>query len=286
VEIVLPLAVIDLQRRCNAASADRWVTFRDHRRRVTDIAIESGGQTLAVLGAGNCNDLELGALAVNFREVHLVDLDREALLRAQAAVPAFVARKLVLHTPVDLSGVLPRLETFRRARPTDRQIASLPSAILESVLAAVPVRFDTVVSSCLLSQLLHGCAVALGSGHPDLPLLSCVIALAHVRCVASLALPGGCGVVITDMASSERHFRSELSSCNDLGELARELEEMHRCASGTGPAFLRKLVVDDAVITPLLAGVPRTIEPWLWRFGDELTYLVHGVAFRRRHETI
>src|SRR4051794_19277034 len=161
--------MLDLQRRCNAASADKWSLFREHRRRVTDAAIEAGGKTLAVLGSGNCNDLELEALALGFDEMHLVDLDREALLRARAEVPEVVARKLVLRAPVDLSGAFGHLEAFRRVRPADADIAALPAAILDRVLVSLPAAsFDTVVSSCLLSQLLHGCAVALGADHPDL----------------------------------------------------------------------------------------------------------------------
>jgi hypothetical protein len=161
-------------------------------------------------------------------------------------------------------------------------LAILPTAILENVLAAVAARFDTVVSSCLLSQLIHGSTVALGPEHPDVSILSCAIALAHLRCVASLVAPGGTGVVITDMASSERHFRLESVASGALDELASELERTHRCASGTGPGFLWRVLTDDRLITPLLAAPPRPLAPWLWRFGRELTYLVHGVTFRVR----
>jgi hypothetical protein len=276
--------MLELQRRCNVTSADRWELFREHRKRVTDIALEAGGETLAVLGAGNCNDLELGALTAHFREVHLVDLDREALLRAWAAHPASVARRLHLHAPVDLSGVMGRLAALRGGRARDEELAILPTAILESVLAAVAARFDTVVSSCLLSQLIHGCTVAMGAEHPDVPILGCALALAHLRCVASLVAPGGTGAVITDMASSEQHFQLESLARGGLADLASELERTHRCASGTGPDFLWRVLTDDGLITPLLAAPPRPIEPWLWRFGKERTYLVHGITFRLRGE--
>jgi hypothetical protein len=278
----IPVALVELQRRCNVSSADRWDLFREHRKHVTTTALEAGGDTLAILGAGNCNDLELGTLTSHFREVHLVDLDREALLRARAAQPAHVARRLVLHAPVDLSGIFGRLVSLRGGRASDEELAILPTAILENVLHALAARFDTVVSSCLLSQLIHGCTVALGSEHPDVPILSCALTLAHARCVASLVAPGGTGVIITDMASSNEHFRLESVASVDLKELATELERAHRCASGTGPDFLWRVLTDDGLITPLLAAPPRPLVPWLWRFGKELTYLVHGVTFRLR----
>jgi hypothetical protein len=59
-------------------------------------------------------------------------------------------------------------------------------------------------------------------------------------------------------------------------------KQRHRAASGTGPAFLQRVLEDDDVITPLLAAPARPVEPWLWRFGDTLTYLVHAIAFQRR----
>ncbi len=190
----------------------------------------------------------------------------------------------MLHAPVDLSGIFGRLVSLRGGRASDEELAILPTAILENVLETVAARFDTVMSSCLLSQLIHGCTVALGPEHPDVPVLSCALTLAHVRCVASLVAPGGTGVIITDMASSEKHFRLESAATLDLKELATELERAHRCASGTGPDFLWRVLTDDALITPLLAAPPRPLDPWLWRFGSELTYLVHGVTFRLRAE--
>jgi hypothetical protein len=282
VPTAIPLSVLDLQRRCNQASADRWQHFGEHRRRVTEAAIEERGGSIAVLGAGNCNDLDLGELARHFDKIHLFDLDRQALLHALAREPAAVAGRTVVHAPVDLSGAIDKMATFRDSRPTDEDLAGLPTSIVEHVLGAIAARFDTVVSTCLLSQLLHGAAIALGADHPDLTALSCVLALAHVRCVATLLAPGGRGVLITDMASSERIPQIAPSSSSDWEGLALRLEREHLSASGTGPSFLRRVLEDDRVITPLLAAPPRTLEPWIWRFGDRLNYLVHGFTFRRR----
>jgi hypothetical protein len=286
VDTVHPLSMLALQRRCNELSAGRWELFGEHRRRVTDAAVAAGGGTLAVLGAGNCNDLDLPRLAGHFRKIHLFDLDRQALLTAMAREPAAVSGRTVVHAPVDLSGVLHEMVWLRGLRLTDQELAFLPAKMVDNVLGAVPDRFDTVVSSCLLSQLLHGAAIALGPDHPDLTILSCVIALAHVRCLISILAPGGTAVLITDMASSERVEELERASGSDLDRLAHELEAEHRAASGTGPVFLRRLLEDDRVITPLLAGPPQSLAPWLWRFGHQDHYLVHGFAFRRRADPL
>jgi hypothetical protein len=277
----LPGPFIDLQRRCNQISADRWATFTEHRARTTALALHAEGDTLAVLGAGNCNDLDLPALTARFASVHLVDLDAEALERAWRRQPGSVARKLVLHAPLDLSGVLPRLPEFRRQPPTDAEVAALPAAALAAVLAALPGRYDVVLSGCLLSQILHGCAVALGADHPRLTAISCALVLAHVRLLVLLLAPAGTAVLVTDMASSERFALDELWGQAEPEALAFELERLHLAASGTGPAFLRRLFAGDDVLAPLLRASPRLQPPWLWQFGETLSYLVTAWVLQR-----
>src|SRR5262249_19148251 len=64
----------------NASSRSGWERYAAHRRVVTSLLTSgTAGGRLCVLGAGNGNDLDLPALLKAFREVHLVDLDAEAL---------------------------------------------------------------------------------------------------------------------------------------------------------------------------------------------------------------
>jgi hypothetical protein len=79
---VVPAGIIDLHRGLNRDTADSWHRYSEHRARVT--ALAPGGDSCAVLGAGNCNDLDLDALTGRYREIHLIDLDAEALERARA----------------------------------------------------------------------------------------------------------------------------------------------------------------------------------------------------------
>jgi hypothetical protein len=66
----------------NADSRDRWDSFAEHRKKILEILrpdpVTDRGR-LCVLGAGNCNDLDLLPLLAVYREVHLVDLDSDSL---------------------------------------------------------------------------------------------------------------------------------------------------------------------------------------------------------------
>src|SRR5262245_22192578 len=93
----------------NASSRGLWEAFAEHRRCLTGVlarAATAERSHLCVLGAGNTNDLYLPALLAAHREVHLVDLDSEAI--ARGADRQGVARHpgLHLHGGVDVTATL------------------------------------------------------------------------------------------------------------------------------------------------------------------------------------
>jgi hypothetical protein len=283
----LPAAIVNVHQRNNRRSAKSWDSFAGHRQRVTALALEAAAagavpRRLAVLGAGNCNDLDLAALVANFGEVHLVDLDGEALQRARQRQPKQVASLLTLHAPVDLSGALPRLRAFRANPATPAELAQLPTASTKAVLAALPAtqRFDVVLSTCLLSQLMHSCYLALGPRHPQLQLLACSLALSHLRSAVSLLADGGTAVIVTDTVSSETCALDDLWDPQRPTHLLTTLDRTDKLLTGTSPSFLRKLLLEDQVIAPLV-GPPRMVEPWLWRFSDEVSFLSYAMVVKR-----
>jgi hypothetical protein len=282
----LPAAIVHLHERNNRRSAKSWDSFAGHRQHVTALALEAAAagavpRRLAVLGAGNCNDLDLAVLSANFGEVHLVDLDGQALQRARQRQPKQVASLLTLHAPVDLSGALPRLRAFHARPATPAELAQLPTVSVNNVLAALPdQRFDVVLSTCLLSQLMHSCYLALGPRHPQLQLLACSLALSHLRSAVSLLATGGSLVVVTDTVSSETCAVDELWDPQRPTHLLTTLDRTDKLLTGTAPSFLRKLLLEDQVIAPLV-GPPRMVEPWLWRFSDEVSFLAYALTVRR-----
>src|SRR5690348_7317196 len=97
-----PLSTVaELNTRANRQARDDWELFSTHRARLTEailgLAPPAGSPSLCLLGAGNCNDVDLPALAARFAEVHLVDIDPAGLDRARQRQPPEVRRRLVAH---------------------------------------------------------------------------------------------------------------------------------------------------------------------------------------------
>src|SRR5690349_16211189 len=93
----------------NATSRDQWEGFAEHRRCLTSVLAReatAGRSRLCVLGAGNHNDLDLTALLSAHREVHLVDIDSEALVRGAARQGVAKHPRLHLHGAVDVTATL------------------------------------------------------------------------------------------------------------------------------------------------------------------------------------
>ena len=100
-----PIALVHI--RSNRQTRDAWKRCAAHRRKIHALISAAGcaeGSRLCVLGAGNCNDLDLRSLEREFAEIHLVDLDREAIAAGIARQQLAGSSQLVVNAPCDLSG--------------------------------------------------------------------------------------------------------------------------------------------------------------------------------------
>jgi hypothetical protein len=137
----------------NATSRDQWEAFGEHRRCLTRV-LTSGATVersrLCVLGAGNANDLDLPALLAAYREVHLVDIDAEALAHGAARQAVAGHPRLHLFGGVDVTatlGVLADRTPRSELGPADLDaLAAWPASRVAQVL---PGGFDRVASTCL-----------------------------------------------------------------------------------------------------------------------------------------
>lgn len=133
---------------------------------LTAAAAAPAGQML-VLGAGECSEIPLAALASRSQSVTLCDVDAAAMQRGvDSAGLSVAARQNVSLQPLDLTGitsvVLNQIEAIgpstAPAAFIDAMAGLLEAAEPLPLPSAVEGPYDLIVASCLLSQLHFGLA--------------------------------------------------------------------------------------------------------------------------------
>ncbi len=281
--------IFEAHRQRNADSRDRWECFAGHRRRVTELLLADqvhGDRSLCVLGAGNCNDLDLLALAEAYSDVHLVDLDDDAVRAGIAAQRSYAQTShaggvadlsnLHVHGGIDLTGCTTLTSGWNLERaPADDALQRCVELVTEHTVPQIPGPFDVVASVCLLTQLFDSVVFGLGDSHPRfLELLMC-IRLRHIRLLFELLRPGGAAILITDFVSSASYPPLTTTSEQDLPALASQLIQSRNFFTGANPAALYALFETDPIVSPQLRHMSMS-RPWLWDFGPR-TYAVCAI---------
>jgi len=285
------------QQRRNQQTRACWELYAEHRRRVTDLLVgydpeaaptignEAPTSRLCVLGAGNCNDLDLPQLLTRFGEIHLVDLDAEALSAGVGAQRLDADPRVALHPGVDVIGLSGRLSFWSCDRPP-------PLAEIDAMLAAVagdgpgPLEgsFDAVASVCLLSQLLEPIKLALGETHCQyLPLVQAV-RTRHLRQVVNLCRPGGHLVLVTDFVSSDTCPELATVADGQLPALAEQLVSSQNFFTGLNPFLLKHMFASDPWLTRRVRDA-RLSRPWRWHFPARFYAVCAITAIRRRFDS-
>lgn len=262
----------------NHLSFPQWEGFAEHRQRVSTLLAEPPGR-LCVLGAGNANDLDLASLLQFHREVHLVDLDADALARGTHRQEVADRPTLFRHGNLDVTGML---DAIARWSPTgtiaEVELEALVDWPVRRVSLALPGPFDLVASTCLLSQLIANAHHAIGEAHPQFSQVIQAIRLGHLRLLASLARPGARVVLITDIASTD--WAPEIARVpeDDLPSLIPRLLAHQGLIRGVIPVELVTILRRDPVLQANLDQI-RLVSPWRWRLHDR-TYLVSAIEAR------
>ena len=259
--------------------------FAGHRARLTEEicarARPDGGARLCLLGAGNAGDVDLEQLAARFREIHLVDIDAEAVRRAQQSVGPETARRLVLHAPVDVSGSFDLLAGWARTPPEPAALSQATSAAVARVVGQLPGPFDLVVSCCLLTQLQLALVQVVGDRNPRFADLRALLNRVHVRVLATLSKGRGRALLVTDLTSNDTYPLDDLAPEADLRALMTQLlsvgNVIHAAHPGLLSAEIRRQPEWNADFT---VGAP--IGPWIWHNGPAITFLVYALEIAAR----
>ena len=264
-----------------AASSDEWALYADHRAHFTEALLSSAlrqGGRICVLGAGNCNDVDLERLAATFSEIHLVDIDSAALARAAARQPASVRGLLHRHAPVDLSGLSKRLKKWKAAAPTPSGLEASAASAVQSIVASLPGPFDVVASACVLTQMSFHLRDVLGESHAMLGSIRISLVATHLSTLARLTKVGGVSLFSSDLTSSNFYPVGELSPVGNLRDAMNQIVETGRFYHAANPHLIRDVLLRHEGER---VGEPEWLDPWIWTGSLGRIYLVYALRFRR-----
>ncbi|HEY5377762.1 MAG TPA: hypothetical protein VIK01_28975 [Polyangiaceae bacterium] len=268
------------QREMNRRAPDAWDWYAPHRRRVMDELPRHSG-TLCVFGAGNCADIDLEYLAKRFSEVHLVDLDGEAIERSRDRQSQAVRDRIVLHPNLDLSGFLDRLDAGPENFPQGAELGQSVLLAARGLIQSLGRTFDVTLSTCVLSQLALSYQEAWVVSEATSSSVVAATTALHLATLVGSTRSGGAGFMAFDVLSSD-----DLPALSDFRERpATELQafvesaiNQHEIALNPDPASLRAQLSSSG-LGSLLASSRLTL-PWLWNIKSA-QQLVYGLGFER-----
>lgn len=274
-------SLIQRQIAFNLSSSNAWDAFADHRSQVTSL-LKSGSDPsrLCILGAGNCNDLDLMTLIQSHQDIHLVDIDMDALAQGVAKQNLADHIHIHLHGGIDLTGMIdPMSHWSPNSTLTETDIAACLDTSTRC-LEQLPGPFEVVASTCLLSQLIKIVVDTIGENHPQFVDVIQVIRLGHLRLLMQLMVPGGLGVLITDVVSSDSYPPLASVPAQNLSQVLVQLVRQGNFFYGVNPAAIVNLFRQDAVLNQQVASL-EPVGPWRWNFGPR-HYAVIAVKLQKR----
>lgn len=276
------------QRFFNRASQASWQAFAAHRQQVTSrltaAATGSPHDSLCILGAGNCNDLDLVRLTTHWPRITLTDIDAEAMQSGvafqfqTADEQTRLRQRQIVITPCDLTGALELCHEITHT-PSADALTRLRLALTQlPAIAQGKETFTAVASTCLLSQLIGTLRHAVGESSPELRPLAEQARLQHLRTLAALTAPGGTALLFADFVSSETEPGLLNAPAHALPAIMDRVTANHGCFTAMNPVILQRLLA-----TPPLAAnwsqPPQLSPPWVWNLGPR-SYLVTALTAR------
>jgi hypothetical protein len=271
------------QALANLSARPHFSSFTEHRRRLTAFTLASAPEkkgTLCVLGAGNCFDLELDRLIERYDAVHLVDIDAQALQAAFARQARTTRDRLVLHAPLDLSGLLDRIDRWSRLQVTPDELMGHPEATARQLREALGGQFDVVLSACMLSQMQLSVLRVLTERHRLFEAVRWTLNLSHFRTLAALTKPAGRALFTTDVSSEQLATLDALAPDADYLALVEQLSNEGRVFDFADPKRVAALFRDDPQLRTAFEPF-QVRDAWRWDNGPEAKFLVYACELRR-----
>lgn len=277
--------ISDEQARRNRISRQGWDLYRQHRERVTGLLVKSArtpSDTLCVLGAGNCNDLDLHRLSSSYQSITLVDLDAEALASGCESQGLANSPAIQCLGGIDLAGIATSIDRWQPSRPTATHVVE---GVIQHSLGFRPPAltdkcYDVVASIGLLTQLIEMVDLALGTRHPQFVPLMSAVRIRHLRLLLELTRPGGQAWLFSEVVSSVTCPELLTTPEHQLIPVLQRAIEQHNFFTGVNPGVLQRLFSEDPELTANVASM-EIPPPWLWNFFTR-TYAVCAIGANKR----
>lgn len=272
------------QVESNVSALGYHDAFQGHRERLTTLLLAAApankNGSLCVLGAGNCFDLDLPRLAESYSEIHLVDIDAASLTRTITRSEPEVRPKLYPHAPVDLSGMLDRLERWSRLEVTPDELLRHGALTALGVRKQLGRSFDVVASACVLSQMQLAAVQGLGETHQLLPVVSWTLTATHLLTLADLTASGGTGVLATDVTAHTLCQLRDFCTPDEGLALLDTITKAGNIFDFANPNLIQQLLQDNPY---LQRAFPTWCvkDVWVWCNGPATKFLVYGAALPR-----
>jgi hypothetical protein len=272
---------LEIIRESNRQGRDAWERFGPHRGRVHGLVagFAATSSSACLLGAGNLNDVRLGELLDVFAEVHLVDVDLDAVRAALGSQGLDERKNCRVHGPVDLTGILDRLPVG-----TADHEPELAEALVDVLgrarcnVSGGP--FDVTVSTGVLTQLLQSIVDAAITGE-EAARVSLALRDKHLADLAQLTRPGGILILVSDVVSTATAPHLAHVAEADLEQEMAALVAAENFFTGTNPYRIVALLEEHPRLREAVTDV-QLIHPWMWAVTPERHHLTYAIVARRR----
>jgi len=257
--------ILQKEQELNRLSRDKWKDYTSHRKQVMNLLMGANKasnthNSLCVFGAGNANDLELHSLLKAYKNIHLIDIDTEAL---HYAIQNVENKKIQIHGNIDLSGLQNHLPKWM-AKPTGAEISQIETAVKAShliVKGLPPGSCDVTISTCVLHSFATQIARFIGHDHNPFAQIVNAARTFHVQSMMQYTKQNGRIILISDMVSSTAFpSLSNLRKKDLTVDLLENLIADRQFFTGANP----KEIVNALRSSPFAKDV-TLLPPWKWK---------------------
>ncbi|MGB7343275.1 MAG: hypothetical protein WBD20_03625 [Pirellulaceae bacterium] len=250
----------------NNRTQQDWDSFAVHRQRTTEILRQQGGiggKSLAILGVGNGNDIDLSQLVSAYALITLVDIDDQAIQRCLARLPAISQKQIRVLSPIDVSGIYHAQRSASNLTP--EQFANLLERASNPPVTELELeRYDVVASTCMLSQLIDTVHHSVPAQHPRVTELVLAVRDGHLELLSRITNPSGSLVLVSDFVSTDTWPEMLESPDDQFTSAVEEMIKRQNFFTGLNPAVLVQKLSPQS--NDRFQSI-RVHPPWRWRMG-------------------